>query len=352
MNLNTEKRTILVTGATGMLGSRIVLDLLEQGDRVKAIYRNRKRIDQFKKNLAFYCSFPNDLAQQVEWIEADVLDYQSICDAVAGVDWVIHSAAMVSFHTADEKAMYEINIQGTANVVNACLLKGVKNICHVSSIAALGKEEAGEMIDEESTWIPELKHSGYAISKFHSEMEIWRGINEGLKGIIVNPSVILGPGEWDAGGSPAFFHNIYKGMLFYPEGGTGFVDVRDVSGAMLTLIAPEHAANAMNKRYLINAANLPYQKAFSLIAASMNVKAPRFVARKCLLGIAWRAAWLAGVLTGKKPLITRGSVSNAAKMQLFNGEKIVREFAFTYRPIEESIREIGQFFLNDHSGKK
>jgi dihydroflavonol-4-reductase len=351
MNLNTEKRTLLVTGATGMLGTRIVFDLLKQGDRVKAIYRNPKRIEQFKKNLGFYCQNPDELTLLVEWIEADVLDYQSLCDAVEGVDWVIHSAAMVSFHGADEKAMLEINIHGTANVVNACLLRGVRNICHISSIAALGKEEAGEMIDEESTWIPEQKHSGYAISKYHSEMEIWRGINEGLNGVIVNPSVILGPGEWDAGGSPAFFSNIFKGMLFYPEGGTGFVDVRDVSLSVMTLISPENYTAAMSKRFLINAANLPYQKAFTMIAESLKVKAPILIARKWLLGLAWRAAWLAGLLTGKKPLITRGSVSNASKMQLFNGEKIVKEFAFRYRPIEETISEIGQMYLADHAKK-
>ncbi|MBN2805835.1 MAG: SDR family NAD(P)-dependent oxidoreductase [Prolixibacteraceae bacterium] len=351
MNLNTETRTFLVTGATGMLGARIVFDLLKQGDRVKAIYRQSKRIDQFKKNIGFYCQNPGELTNLVEWIEADVLDYQSLCDALEGVDMVIHSAAMVSFHRDDEKAMLEININGTANLVNACLFKGVKNICHISSIAALGKEENGAMIDEESTWIPEQKHSAYAISKFHSEMEIWRGINEGLNAVIVNPSVILGPGEWKAGGSPAFFNNLYKGMAFYPEGGTGFVDVRDVSLAILTLISPENFQAAMHKRFLINAENLSYQKAFTLIAESLQVQAPKLLARKYLLGIAWRAAWLAGKLTGKKPMITRESVSNASKMQLFNGGRIVSEFAFRYRPIGETISNIGQMYLADCAKK-
>ncbi|MFA9392442.1 MAG: SDR family NAD(P)-dependent oxidoreductase [Prolixibacteraceae bacterium] len=344
--MEKESRNILVTGATGMLGARIVFDLLNNGDRVKAIYRTKSRIDQFKKNISFYTKELVELASLVEWVEADVLDYGSICDAVEGVDLVIHSAAMVSFHSDDQAAMYDINIQGTANIVNACLLKGVKKICHVSSIAALGKEEEGATIDEESTWIPEQKHSGYQISKFHSEMEIWRGINEGLEAVIVNPSVILGPGEWHAG-SPAFFNNIYKGMKFYPQGGTGFVDVRDVSAAIISLTDKENWKAAIQKRFLLNAENLAYQNVFHLIANALMVKAPNIAANKYLLALAWRAAWIGGKLSGKKPLITRGSVGNASKMQRFNGTKITLEFGFTYRPMEKSIAEIGQMYLND-----
>ena len=140
-----------------MLGARIVFDLLKHGAKVKAIYRNKKRIEQFTKNVSFYCENEKELTGLVDWVEADVLDYVSICDAVEGVDLVIHSAAMVSFHSDDQQAMYDINIKGTANIVDACLFKGVKGICHVSSIAALGKEEEGEMIDENSSWIPEQK---------------------------------------------------------------------------------------------------------------------------------------------------------------------------------------------------
>lgn len=330
-----------------MLGARIVFDLLNQGVKVKAIYRNKKRIEQFRKNISFYCKNEQELTNLVEWVEADVVDYLSICNAVEGVDLVIHSAAMVSFHPNDQEAMYEINIKGTANIVDACLFKGVKRICHVSSIAALGKEDEGEMIDENSSWIPERKHSGYQISKFHSEMEIWRGINEGMEAVIVNPSVILGPGEWHAG-SPAFFNNIYKGMKFYPTGGTGFVDVRDVSAAIMTLIEDKNWGNAIEKRFLLNAENVSYEKVFSLISHSLKVKAPSIAANKYLLALAWRAAWIAGKLTGKKPLITRGSVGNASKKQLFNGSRITREFGFDYRSLEKTIEEIGQMFLNDH----
>lgn len=330
-----------------MLGARLVFDLLNNGNRVKAIYRSKKRISQFTKNVGFYCKNPEELTGLVEWIEADVLDYDSLYNAVDGIDILYHSAAMVSFHKDDHQQMFDINIKGTANVVNACLEKQVPRICFVSSIAALGKEEEGQMIDENSTWIPEHKHSGYQISKFHSEMEIWRGINEGLDAVIVNPSVILGPGEWHAG-SPAFFNNIYKGMLFYPGGGTGFVDVRDVSKAIVSLTTDSNWEKAAKKRYLLNAENKSYQEVFTLIAHALGVKAPQYLATKLLLGIAWRAAWLVGKLTGKKPLITSGSVANASKNQLFDGSKVTREFGFIYQPVEESIQQIGQMYLDDH----
>lgn len=331
-----------------MLGARLVLDLLKNGATVKAIYRSKNRIKQFTKNVGFYCNNPEELTSQVEWIEADVLDYDSLFTAMEGIDLVYHSAAMVSFHKDDRQQMFDINIKGTANVVNSCIENKVPRICFVSSIAALGKEEDGQMIDEESTWIPEHKHSGYQISKFHSEMEVWRGINEGLDAVIVNPSVILGPGEWHAG-SPAFFNNIYNGMLFYPGGGTGFVDVRDVSQAILILTSEANWNSAAKKRFLLSAENVSYQRVFKLIATALKVRAPKYLASKVLLSIAWRAAWVAGKLTGKKPLITRGSVANASKMQLFDGSKITGEFGFNYRPLEQSIQEIGAMYLHDNA---
>jgi nucleoside-diphosphate-sugar epimerase len=327
-----------------MLGTRLVFDLIKQGDRVRALYRHKKRIAQFSENCRFYCENPDEFMGLIEWVKADLLDYNSLCEATRGVDMVIHTAAMVSFDPADREVMYEVNIDGTANLVNACLLNGVKRIAHVSSIAALGKEENGKMIDEKSAWVPGENHSGYSIGKFHSEMEIWRGINEGLSAVIVNPSVILGPGEWHSG-SPAFFNNTYKGMKFYPKGGTGFVDVRDVSAALLLLTSEENWDRASQSKYLLNAENLYYKEVFSEIARSLGVKAPTVLARKWMMSIAWRAAWVIGKITGRKPLITRESVANADIKQLFDGSKITREFGFSYRPIKTSIKDVGELYL-------
>lgn len=330
-----------------MLGARLVFDLINRGYKVRAIYRSKKRIDQFAKNIGFYTQLPNEYTQKVEWLEADMLEYPSLIDAVEGVDIVFHSAAMVSFYAPDYPTMYEINIHGTASLVNACLEKKVKKICFVSSIAALGKKEDGGLIDETTQWVREKNHSGYGISKFHSEMEIWRGVNEGLEAVVVNPSVILGPGEWQSG-SPAFFNNIAKGMKFYPSGETGFVDVRDVSAAMVLLCNADNWERSHNKKFLLNATNLRYQEVFTKIASSLNVKAPSKKAIKPLLEIAWRLAWIGAKLTNNKPLITKGNARSASKTQHFDGTKITNEFRFRYRPIDQTISEIGQCYLNDN----
>lgn len=342
-----NQKTAFLTGATGMLGSKLALDLLENNYKVKAIFRSKNRIKQFTKNVGFYCKNPEEKVKLIDWVEGDVLDYPKLLENIKGCDIVFHSAAMVSFYPADYQTMYNININGTSNLVNACLETGVKKICFVSSIAALGKKQDGSMINEKTHWVREKNHSGYGISKFHSEMEVWRGINEGLEAVIVNPSVILGPGEWQTG-SPAFFNNIAKGMKFYPGGGTGFVDVRDVSAIMIMLCSNENWEKAHNKKYLLNAANLSYKAVFELIAQTLHVKAPSLKATKTMMEIAWRAAWVAGKITGRKPLITKGNVRNANKTQLFDGSKVTSEFAFCYTPIEKTIHEVGQMYLIDH----
>lgn len=343
--LKNKSKTVLVTGATGMLGARLVFDLIEKGFTVRAIYRNKNRINQFKENIGYYTNKIDDFNSKIDWFEANVLDYSSLFPALEGIHIVYHCAAMVSFFPADKELMLETNINGTANLVNACLEKGVKKICHVSSIAALGKTENGELITEETAWIPEKKISGYSLSKFHSEMEIWRGINEGLEAVIVNPSVILGPGEWHTG-SPAFFNNVNKGMKFYTTGVTGFVDVLDVSAAMIDLCSEENWEKSKSNRFLLNATNITYKELFTSIAQSLNVKAPTLNTNKILLGTAWRMAWLGGKLTGSKPLITKHSAASASKIQKFDGSKITKLTGFIYRPLEITIKEIGEMFLS------
>jgi dihydroflavonol-4-reductase len=333
----------LVTGATGMLGTRLVFDLLEQGLAVRAIYRNKSRLDQFRENLGYHTSNVDELFSKVDWVEADLLNYSSIFSALEGAAMVYHCAAMVSFYPADKAAMYETNIGGTRNLVNACLETGVNKLCHVSSIAALGKTDNGDPVNEETSWIPEKKHSGYSISKFHSEMEVWRGINEGMEAVIVNPSIILGPGDW-LSGSPAFFEQIHKGLKFYTTGVTGFVDVRDVTAAMLLLCSDNNWVHVKGNRFVINAVNKSYLEIFTMIAKELQVKPPSVKAGKLMLSLAWRMAWLAGKLTGIKPLITRDSVQSAGRQAYFDGSKISRVVGLKYRPIDETIKEVGAMF--------
>ncbi|NLU40051.1 MAG: NAD-dependent epimerase/dehydratase family protein [Bacteroidales bacterium] len=339
-------KKVLVTGATGMLGSRLVFDLFSLGVKVRAIYRSQARIDIFRRYIKLYGGDPERVVEWVEWCEADLLNFHEMKDALEGVEMVYHCAAMVSFYLPDRSEMLRINVNGTGNLVNACLETGVKRICHVSSIAALGKAEGDGPIDETATWIPEEKHSGYSIAKFHSEMEIWRGVEEGLKAIIVNPSVIIGPGDWK-NGSSAFYGQLARGLRFYSSGATGFVDVRDVSAAMLLLTHDENFLQACGNRFLLNAANLSYREFFTKIALSINAKVPTLPVTNVMLSLAWRLAFLAGKVTGNKPQITQETALSASKKATYNGSRICREYGFTYRPIDESIIEIGKIYLTD-----
>jgi dihydroflavonol-4-reductase len=305
----------------------------------------------FKNYIRLYGGDVENVFNWVEWVEADLLDFHKLTEALADVDVVYNCAAMVSFHPSDREEMFEININGTGNLVNACIESEVKKICHVSSIAALGRSENGGLIDENSAWIPEEKHSGYSITKFHSEMEVWRGVEEGLCAVIVNPSVIIGPGDWKSGSS-AFFGQLSRGLRFYSSGATGFVDVRDVSSAMLLLTSNNNFEKTCGNRFVLNAANMSYHEFFSKIALAIGVSPPFVPVKKIMLSLAWRLAFLAAKVTGRKPHITQETALSASNRLEYDGAMITRKFGFQYRPIDESIAEIGGVFLEDNYLKK
>ena len=334
----------LVTGATGMLGTRLIVELVSKNVTVKAMYRSENRIEQFHRNCSYYVDDPSTILEKISWVKAEMLDYISLVEALKGIDIVYHCAAMVSFHKTDREKMFRNNIVGTSNMVNAALENNVKRFVHVSSVAALGKEEEGLLINENTAWIPNKRQSGYSISKFHSEMEVWRGINEGFEAVIVNPSVILGPGEWKTG-SASFYQNIYSGLKFYTEGVTGFVDVRDVAKALVLLSDDDHWEQAKSKRFLLNAENLSYKDLFGQIANVLKIKPPGIKANRIMLSSGWRLALILGKITGRKPSITKETNYSARSYNLFDGSYITKQFNFEYRTMETTIKEIGEMFL-------
>ncbi len=336
---------VLVTGASGALGSKVVFDLLQNGFKVRAIYRNKVSIDNFYSNIINYSLSPDEIYSQIEWIEADVADYVSILNAVEGVDLVCHCAAMVSFRTEDAQFLKEINVGGTSNIVDACLEKGVKKICHISSIAALGRDIDGYISDEKSFFIPGKKHSGYSNSKFLSEMEIWRGIHEGLECVILNPSVILSPGDW-ASGNSGFYNSVYKGLRFYTPGSTGFVDVNDISKVIIKLMDENVWDKCVNERFVLNSSNLTYKEFFSKVAVSLNLKAPDIKVSKLVLEIFWRLSLLISKISGKSPLITKETAATSFRSTAYDGSKISKRLDFQYKDIDETINELGIKYLN------
>ena len=337
---------ILVTGGTGLVGAHLLFELTNSGQAVKALRREQSNTTWVKKIFSYYTEQVDELFDRIEWVEGDILDYLSLEDALKGVSCIYHCAAMVSFHGDDHDMMLNNNVKGTGNLIDAAIHNGVSRFCHVSSIAALGKTQDGSEINEETYWTPSKRKSGYSLSKFFSEMEVWRGIEEGLDAVIVNPSIIMGPGNWDIG-SPKLFQSIFKGLKYYTKGISGFVDVRDVVKAMILLTGETQFELVKNQRFILNAGNMSYQDFFNTIADGLNKPRPRSFASDIKLHIAWRMARAASFFTGKRPMITREAVTGTNQNNHYSGEKISRTTGFKYRSLEKSISNIAEIFLKD-----
>lgn len=340
---------IFITGCTGLLGSHLVAEIVKrQGDNettgqqdiIKLLCRENCDLSLLKKVLKRY-GF-DVIPDNIEFIHGDILDYEILESAMKDVDEVYHCAAVVSFNSKDKGSLMTVNIEGTKNMVNAALRSGVKKFCHVSSIAALGRALEGETIDEESPWTHSKNNSIYSNSKHGGEMEVWRGIAEGLNATIVNPSLILGAGKWDSG-SCELFNTVAKGFPFFTTGINGFVDVKDVVRAMLLLMEN----NRFGQRYCLNGALISYKDLFTMMANNFQVKAPYIKVGKFLSEIAWRAFWVLGKIQGKKPLITRETARTSTRRYSYSSAKIIKELDFRFTPIEDSVREICELYRDE-----
>lgn len=328
---------ILVTGGTGLTGSHLLFELTRREYPVRALRRMHSSTDYVRKIFSLYSQNPDTLLAKITWIEADLLNFDSLIEATRGIETVYHAGAYVSFDPSKNNMLLETNVTGTANLVDACLLNGVKEICHISSVAALGEANEKGIIDENCLWSKSKGQSAYAKSKFWGEMEIWRAAEQGIRVVIVNPTVILGPGRWDSG-SGQLFSTIAKGIPFYTEGVTGFVDVRDVARAMVMLMA---IPDIRSERFLLNSANVSYKFLFSAIANSVNRTPPRIRIEPWVVRIAYPIAKLLGFIVGKSAAISKENLRSAFSKTYYASDKITARIGFEFIPIDESIRFIG-----------
>ena len=347
LSWTNEIQMIFLTGGTGMLGAHLLLDLTRSGTAVRALKRKNSDLPAVKKIFSWYTTDADRLFGQIEWVEGDLMDRSSMREAIKGADTIIHAAAKVSFDPRDRETMLYENIEGTANLVDLALELDVQRYCQVSSVAALGNQDFGMPVNEDLSWKNDSQRSAYSESKFQSEMEVWRGIEEGLQAVIVNPSVILGPGKWESG-SPRFFQTIRNGMKFYTTGSTGFVDVRDVSLAIIGLLQSKDWESIKNQRYVISAENLSYREIFEGIAVALNQKKPTIRANRILLQLGWRASRLVSLITGKDPALTKETARSAGKHSEYDGSKITGTIDFRYTPIAKSIQDTGKIFLGEN----
>lgn len=325
---------ILVTGGTGFLGSHLLHYLIEEGySNIRALKRTNSKMTGVET-----------IKDKLKWIEGDILDVGSLEDAMEGIQQVYHCAALVSFDRRDAQKMIKVNVEGTANVVNIALYKKIDKLVYVSSISALGKQKNGSTIDEKIKWEDNKNNSNYSISKFLAEQEVWRGIVEGLNATIVNPSVILGVGDWSKG-TPAIFKQVARKVPFYPLGTTGFVDVHNVVEAMVNLMESEIS----EERFIISGENLSIKQVLDWIAAAIGTSPPLTPLRPWMAGILWRIEWFRSRLIRKRAFITKEMVSDTSRTYYFDNKKSLQFIIPKYIPIEQSIQEIGKFFLKEYS---
>lgn len=329
-----------ITGGSGLLGARLIFDLLQEGQDVRALLRKGSSTESVENIFRFLSEEGDELFSKIEWVEGDILNVPSLLEAMKGCKRVYHLAGFVSFHKKDIDLLMEINATGTANVVNAALENSVEKFCHISSTAALGRSRPGEELNEKSVWKNSPLNSSYSISKYSAEKEVWRGREEGLEVVIINPSVIAGPGDYKKS-STTVFNRVWKGLPFYPKGTNGFVGVKDVSNACITLME----SKIKNKRFVLNTNNLTYKSFFTSVAKSIGKSPATRSASLGLLKTIWILSSVWQFVTGKKAEITRASIRSANNVVNYDGSLITRTIDFTYRDIEESIEEAGRYFL-------
>ena len=320
---------VFLTGATGFVGAYLAHYLLKKGYSIKALHR---------PHSAFH--LVADIQNKIEWVEGDITDPYFLEEAMKDCTLVYHAAALVSYNSADNEQMLKINAEGTANMINAALHVGIRKFLYVSSIAALGRKEFVSIFDENSVWENNKLNTGYAISKFKGECEVWRGIEEGLEAIIINPAVILGAGYWHQG-TGNYFTQVQKGMPFYPKGSTAFVDVRDVAKVAIKLME----SNLSAERFVLCSENTSYLTLFTKIAEELNAEVPRWTLPSWSEGLLWRADAIKAKILGNKPLITPEILQNMQNSFTYSNEKLLKAINYTFVPFSKTIADTAVAYM-------
>jgi dihydroflavonol-4-reductase len=332
---------ILITGITGMLGAHLAARLILDNQKIRGFVRSSSNQKVLKRVFSYYQI--EDRISEIDFFEGELDDIFHLESAMEGIETCYHCAAMVSFSSKDKKQMMKVNVEGTTNLVNTALLLNISKFCHVSSIASLGVSHKVDLISEKESWKNSPENSNYAISKYLSEKEVWRGIEEGLNAVIVNPSVILGPGNWESG-SGKIFEECANGLKFYTSGKNGFVDVRDVVDMMIKLTNE----NNFGQRFIITGYNLYFKDLFDKIHETFGVEKPSIKASKFLTGIAWKLEWIKSLFNNKTPLITKETAINSHIVRNYDNTKSINASNLKYRYLEDTIQYNCDWYKKDY----
>lgn len=333
---------ILITGGTGLVGSHLLYQLCRENDKVRAIHRRSSDFNGVIQVFSYYGGDYKSLFEKIQWVEADLLDLVALKKAFENVSRVYHCAAMVSFVSSDYQKMRRVNIEGTTNVVNLAIECKVQKICYVSSVAAIENKDQHEITNEADNWSSTEDKSGYAITKYGAEMEVWRASQEGVPVVIVNPGVILGSGIWHKG-SGTMFSRIDKGMPFYTTGLTGFVDIQDVVNAMIKLMNGQ----IQNERYILVSENLTYREVLDDIAAEMGRSKPKIKLERWMAEFIWRFEHLKSKVTLSPPLLTKHTARSSVSVRPYSSNKIREALDFKFNKMSDCIRRVAGDYKND-----
>ena len=332
---------ILVTGGTGLVGSHLLFELTKADQNIRALYRRTESIEKVKTIFSYYSNNIDTQFKKIEWVQADLNDVPRLNAAFEDVSHVYHCAALISFAPKDFTHLNKTNTEGTANIVNLCIIHSIQKLCYVSSVATMGVDP--HKITEETTWKSEDIQNVYAITKHNAEMEVWRGIQEGVPSVIVNPGVILGAGFFNSG-SGLLFKVIHKGLRYKTEGVTGYVGVNDVVKSMVLLMNSNHT----NERYILVSDTLTFGDFTKTLSNALGVKPPKKTAKNWMLSMAWRLDWLAYIIIGKKRLLTRNMCRTLNSKNYYSSEKFLNaEKKFKFTPISKTISEVSQIYLKE-----
>ena len=333
---------ILVTGGTGLVGAHLLFTLIDNNEEVRAIYRETSDLNAVKKVFSYYTSEVEILFNKIDWQIADITDILSLEVVFKNIDYVYHCAAYISFNPRHFKKLKKVNVEGTANVVNYCISEKITKLCYISSVASLGKSENKSLITEECEFNPNDCNSVYSITKHQAEVEVWRGTQEGLDAIIVQPGVIIGEGIWSSA-SGGIFRTIAKGLKFYTPGGIGIVDVKDVVKAMIYLTKSE----LKNQAYILVGENILYEKLLAKISNKLNRKAPKLLISKTLMLTFASYDWFLNKLFKTRRKLLKSTVRSLFKRSFYDASKITNTKNFSFRNLDKTIERVAGNYRAD-----
>ena len=336
---------ILVTGGTGLVGSHLIYQLTLENNVIRATHRADSDIERVKLLFKFYSKNFNQLFKKIEWIEADLNNLSQLQDAFKDISFVYHCAAYISFDPSKYETLRRVNIGGTANIVNLCIKNKIKKLCHVSSVARLGYNI--NEIDENNYWDGNKHKSAYAISKYGAEMEVWRGVQEGVKSVIINPGVIIGPG-FSKSAFGKIIKMVTKKKRFHTCGKTGYVDVRDIANIMIRLMN----SKIENERYIVVNKNLSYKRVIDIVSSNLGLKNKSTFLSKSKLKIALMLDLVSSKFLNKERKLSKALCKTLTRNFNYSSKKIKKSLSFEFTSILETFEKSCQFYSQEKSSWK